>query len=470
MARQPLRWYALASLLLLVPCFWQARVQAGDLSSHLYNAWLAQLVESGRAPGLALATQTTNILFDAGLSGLVRLCGAGAAQRIAVSLAVLTFVWGAFAFARAVAGFPPWHQLPALAMLAYGWVYHMGFFNFYLSLGLCFWVLALWWEMAPRRMAAAVPLLALAYLAHPLPVFWSLGVLAYAIAARKFSPPRRALLTAGCLGVMVAGHFALRHLFPMRWSPTQFGNSLGLEQVWVFDVKYAVLPLGLLGIATLLLARLLRRYGARQVVSGIPFQVCLLSAAGVALLPGAIRLPGAAAVLAYIPERMSLAVAVSACALLAAAPLRRADRHALLVLALVFFAFLYRDERKINGLEERVQNAVSALPAGSRVVMPVADSAIRANPWWHILDRACLGRCYSYGNYEPSTLQFRVRAQGPNAIVAASPADVDLLRQGGYMVRDADLPLYQVEVDPNGKVSVRCLRAGARCAAAKLAL
>ncbi len=470
MAPQRLRSYALASLLLLAPCFWQARVQAGDLSSHIYNAWLVQLVESGRAPGLVVAAQTTNILFDAVLSGLFHLFGNAAAQRIAVSLAVLTFVWGAFAFARAVAGVPPWHLLPVLAMLAYGWVYHMGFFNFYLSLGLCFWVLALSWGMAPRRMAVAVPLLALACLAHPLPVCWSLGVLAYAVSARQFSPPRRALLTAGCLGLMLAGHFALRHLLPMSWSPSQFGNSLGVEQVWVFDIKYVVLPLGLLGLCAPLLVRLLRRYGSRQVVSGIPFQIWLLSAAGVVLLPGAIRIPGAAAVLCYIPERMSLPVVVCACALLAAVPARRAERHAVLVLALVFFAFLYRDERNINQLEERVQDAVSALPAGSRVVMPVADSAIRANPWWHILDRACLGRCYSYGNYEPSTLQFRVRVQGRSAIVAGSPAEVDLLRQGGYMVRDADLPLYQVEVDPAGKVSVRSLRAGARCAGAKLAL
>ncbi len=462
--------YALASLVLLMPCFWQARIQAGDLSSHIYNAWLAQLVESGRAPGLVVATQATNILFDAGLSGLFRLFGAEVAQRVAVSLAVLVFVWGAFAFVRAAAGIAPWHLLPALAMLAYGWVYHMGFFNFYVSLGLCFGALALLWEMVPRRMAGAVPLLALAYAAHPLPVFWSLGVLAYVMLARRFPPPRRVLLTAGCLGLMVAGHFILRHLVSMRWSPTQFGNSLGLEQVWVFDVKYVVLPLGLLGVWALLLGRLLRRDGSGSVVSGIPFQVCLLGAAAVVLLPGAVRLPGAAAVLGYIPERMSLPVAVCACALLAGAPARRADRHVLLALALVFFAFLYRDERKINAFEARVQNAVSALPADSRVIMPVADSAIRANPWWHILDRACLGRCYSYGNYEPATLQFRVRAAGRNRVVAATPADVDLLRQGGYLVRQADLPLYQVEVDAAGGISIQPLRAGALCAPAKLAL
>src|ERR1035438_6625693 len=59
----PLRGvYPPLSLLLLVPCYWQARVQAGDLSSHIYNSWLAQLIEGGRAPGLTIATQTTNVL------------------------------------------------------------------------------------------------------------------------------------------------------------------------------------------------------------------------------------------------------------------------------------------------------------------------------------------------------------------------------------------------------------------------
>src|ERR1039458_5708780 len=90
--------YVATSLLVLVPCCWQSRLQLGDLSSHIYNAWLAQLIESGQAPGLVIVPQTTNVLFDLILSGLFNTLGAEAAQRISVSLAVLTFVWGAFAF------------------------------------------------------------------------------------------------------------------------------------------------------------------------------------------------------------------------------------------------------------------------------------------------------------------------------------------------------------------------------------
>jgi len=41
------RRYAIATLLLLVPCFWQSRIQSSDLETHIYNAWLAHQIEAG---------------------------------------------------------------------------------------------------------------------------------------------------------------------------------------------------------------------------------------------------------------------------------------------------------------------------------------------------------------------------------------------------------------------------------------
>jgi len=40
------------SFVLLFPCVWHPHIQAGDLGSHVYNAWLAQLAEQGNAPGV----------------------------------------------------------------------------------------------------------------------------------------------------------------------------------------------------------------------------------------------------------------------------------------------------------------------------------------------------------------------------------------------------------------------------------
>jgi len=89
-ARHPAA-FLLASVGLLIPCFWQSRLQAGDLSSHLYNAWLAQLIERDQAPGLSTAFQATNVLFDLLLKALFGALGAGPAQRIAVAFCVLVF-------------------------------------------------------------------------------------------------------------------------------------------------------------------------------------------------------------------------------------------------------------------------------------------------------------------------------------------------------------------------------------------
>ena len=452
----------LASVLLVVPCYWQSRLQLGDLSSHIYNAWLAQLIESGRAPGLVIVPQTTNVLFDLMLSGLFKTLGAEAAQRIAVSLAVLTFVWGAFAFVSVVVGRRAWSLLPAIAMLAYGWVLHMGLFDFYLSLGLCFWALALAWEWKPRRVAAAAPVLILAYVAHGLPVAWAVALLAYLWLGRPMTPRNRAIPMAGSLAAMVAARAVVTGMTSYIWLPQQIVTITGTDQLWVFDFKYVLPFAGLLVILVLLFVRLLGKSGARNVVSSLPFQIGVLTAAGVFIVPTRLQIPGYNHPLVYIAERMSLAVGVCLCALLAAAPMRAYHRYALGVVALLFFGFLYRDEGALNAFEDRMTRLVSQLPSGQRVVSAISDPTLRVNALAHMIDRACLGRCYSYANYEPATAQFRIRAIAENPIVVSTDNDSLCLQDGSYVVKQRDLPLYQVDLDQAGHMAIRILTAGAQ--------
>ena len=454
--------YVLTSLLLLVPCFWQSRLQLGDLSSHIYNAWLAQLIASGRAPGLAIVPQTTNVLFDLMLSGLFKTLGAAAAQRISVSLAVLTLVWGAFAFVSVVSGRRPWGLLPAIAMLAYGWVLHMGLLNFYVSLGLCFWALALAWEWKKGRVAAAVPVLIVAYVAHGLPVAWTVALLVYLWLARRIAPPKRAMLMAASLAAMVAARAVVTGMMSYIWLPQQIVTITGIDQLWVFDAKYLVPFLGLLLLSVVLAVRLLRASGARNVVLGLPFQIGFLSAAGVFIVPTRLQIPGYNHALVYIAERMSLAVGICLCALLAAAPVRAYHRYAMGMVALLFFGFLYRDEGVLNAFEDRMTSLVSQLPPGQRVVSAINDPTLRVNALTHMIDRACLGRCYSYANYEPSTAQFRIRAAAGNPIVVSTYGDSSAFQSGSYVVRERDLPLYQVDLDQAGRMVIRSLAAGAQ--------
>src|SRR5271169_342457 len=188
-------WIAipLFSTALLIPCFWQSRIQAADLSSHVYNAWLASQIHRGTAPELWISSQSSNVLFDLILEWLFVRVGLDLAQRLAVSFSVLVFGSGAIRFVFRVAGRNWWFTAPCVAMLAYGFIFQMGFFNFYLSMGLCLWYLAIVWgsSRALRVHAMAAPLLILAWIAHPFPVVWAVATAAYVMVADRVQPRQR---------------------------------------------------------------------------------------------------------------------------------------------------------------------------------------------------------------------------------------------------------------------------------------
>ena len=353
--------YALASVLLLLPVYWLPRVQAGDLSSHFDNAWLSQWIESGRPQGMISVSHTTNILFELILSCLYRAAGAELAQRLAVSMAVLTFVWGAFAFVTAVGGRKPLHMLPCIAMLAYGWVFHMGFYNFYLSLGLCFWALSVAWKMERQHAPMAAALLLLAYSAHAMPVVWTLALLCYLWLVNRTKTHRRVFVTGAWLLAMILLNAALTYCTRAHWSVQQIALTTGADQVWVFDGKYYFVLIGLLLVWGLLFMAMLRKSGAESVVSGVPFQLCVISAAAVFILPSTVLIPGFQHTLVYSAERMSLGVGVCVCAMLGGARPRVFEKYALLAVSLVFFGFLYRDERALNSFEDRMTDTVARL-------------------------------------------------------------------------------------------------------------
>ncbi len=465
--------YLVVSLPLLAPCFWHSRIQAGDLGSHVYNTWLAQLVARGQAPGLAVVPQATNILFDLLLSGFNTLFGMAAAQRIAVAIAVLVFAWGAFAFVSAVAGRRAWNLFPAIAMLAYGWVFHMGFFNFYLSLGLCLAAMALTWRWNPRDTAAAAAMLALALLAHALPVAWALALMVYRVLAGHIAPDRRLFLAAAAVAAMLAARVAMAQLTETHGGVRQLNLITGADQLYVFDGSYLWVSAVVLALWLMLLIGRLREAG-NALAAEAPFHFCLLSAAAIVIFPSWLAIPGYKHALAFIAERLSLPLAVCVCALVAGPgghPRTRLWQSvALAGTALVFFGMLYRDEGVFDDFEDRLQHLVEQLPAGQRVVNTVSDPGLRSSPVGHMLDRVCVGHCYSYANYEPSTTQFRVRVVGPSPLVVSTYADAFRMETGQYVVKEGDLPLYVVGVDAAGRLTIRSAIAGVPVGATALDL
>jgi hypothetical protein len=450
---------AAVSAALLAPCFWNSRIQAGDLGSHAYNAWLAQLIEQGKTENLAVASQHTNVLFDRMLGWLWNVLGANGAQQAAVAVAVLVFSWGAFAFVSAAAGRMAWDTLPWIAMLSYGWVFRMGFFNYYLSAGLTFVAAAVFWRGGRRRWIVAA-VLAVAAVAHLVPVALAAGVAGYSLISRKTTAHPFLAPGVGC-AVIVLGCKIGTWLFPtIGWRPSVL-KLFGADQVWFFAVRY----MGLMGLMLLIwLAQLFvaaRREGGLELAKKVPFQVFCLLTLAIALMPGSVLLPGYAHYLTYMPERLSLLAGVGACAALAGRGVPRPLLAATGIAAIAFFVWSWRDERALDLFEDQVEVAAGKLVGLPRVVLGVNQAVTRGDPIGHSMDRACIGRCFSYANYEPSSGHFRVRLVGPSPQVAGFD-DVAAIGKGQYRVKERDTPLWVIEACGASREALcsRELRAG----------
>ncbi len=435
---------ALIGMLLVVPCFWQSRIQAGDLASHAYNAWLASRISEGLLPGLWITRQWNNVLFDLLLTFLYSHIGMAAAQRVAVAVAVLIFASGAIRFISRGRNQNPWLVIPCVAIFAYGFTFHLGFFNFQIAMGICLWYLAIFLSTDWLCRVLFAPLLLLAWIAHPLPVAWALGLIVYACIAERLPSGRRGRLLVEGLIALGAGHFVLAHHYQTFWSIGQLVFVTGASQSLLLDDKY-VLPFALLlTLWMLLLRRFVKRRSWADLLSDIYVHLWVLTAAAVVVIPAAVAFPQYARPFSYITTRLSLAAGILLCALLSQVLLRNVEKVALVGTAIIFFAFVFHDARRLNRMEDQVDAAVRAFPSGSRVIGLFLTTSTRANPLWHFVDRPCIGHCFSYGNYEPGSRQFRIRAADGNEFVMSDYADVYQVETGTYRVQARDLPLFLV--------------------------
>lgn len=422
------RTYGLVSILIGIPCVWQRHIQAGDLSSHLYNAWLVNQVSDGQLPGLYIVPQFTNVLFDYLLSFLMRLGGPLIAEKVAVLLAVEIFFWGCFTFASVMADRPAWNAAPFLAIAAYGAVFRMGFFNFYMAVGLCAWAIALVWRNHHTFRWLAIPIFVLACFAHVVPCLWAFGVLAYLWIVRRLKNRYRYWLLAGGVAAVATGALFIKLNFPARWaSGLPIDSLLGADQVLIYGGRYWFLEAALLIFILLLLAR-------RWEFSP-PLELLLLNAAATLLLPGALWISHLR--FTYIGIRLSLLSMILFCAVIARAHLQLVEKAISGALLVVFVVFAFSDERSLNLIEGKIANAVAALPEGGRVISTVANAP-------HLIDRVCIGHCFDFANYEPATEEFRLRARPGNPYVMTNIEDILHLENTEYVWRNRDVYLFLI--------------------------
>jgi hypothetical protein len=457
------------SALLVIPCLWHRHIEAGDLASHTYNAWLSELIAKGEAPGLYFVRQWNNVLFDLALSGLGRLAGLAAAEKIAVSGCVLIFFWGVFSAASAVAQQAAWNLTPCIAMLAYGYTFHMGFMNYYLSIGLACFCLAL--AVRGRRVdwLAVGVLLPATLLGHPIGFLWAVGTISYVALWRKLGPRWRLLIPVAAVGCLyfIRWYLARNPAFETDWPEMPFYEFNGADQLSLFGHRYWMLCWAALAWGVICFAReaFPRRKekefwkSLRLVVELYAVTFCATS-----LLPENFHVPWYAGWIGLLVSRLTTISAILGLCALGILRSRKWQVAGFAVCAAFFFVFLYQDTRVLDRTESHAEQLLTGLPPGTRVIgmiEPVEGS--RLEFVHHMIDRACIGRCFSYANYEPSSRQFRIRVREGSPVVATSNDDSEAMQAGTYVVRKTDLPLVvlsQCDDDDPTKLCLRNLREG----------
>lgn len=420
----------------------------GDTPSHAYNAWLAARISAGGLTDLYTVNVWTNSLCDHALVALMRLTSPLCGAIIAKSLLSVIFAGSAYAFVKSIGGRVWLGNVALLAMLTHGWVMHAGFSNFVLSSSLVLGALSLGargqWSTLMVVSVSCLALLAVA--AHPLPPLWC-GACGIYLGMRRLRPtPEYAALAFTGAAVVFAGvMLALR--YDTIWSPLQVRNVLGVDQLYVFDRKYAVLA----GIAACIVgAKALCDWRDGWWPMRPALSIALLASIMTVSLPGAINLPGGPQ-LGAIASRLSLITGVAWCAVLAIRPWPRRLTGAMIALACVFFSMLFADWSALNRIQRDLTDSVRLLERDARVVAPILLEAPDAQPsrasllMAHAVDQACLGHCLSYGNFEPSSRQFGVRCNPDSMTVLCDSRRVAELERGRFVVTDADSSLYVAE-------------------------
>ncbi|HKT46383.1 MAG TPA: hypothetical protein VJP87_02565 [Candidatus Acidoferrales bacterium] len=447
------------SVLLLVPCVWQRHIEAGDLGSHTYNAWLAQLIEKGEAPGLYTVRQYDNVLVDWALLHATSAFGFVAGEKLVVGSLVLLFFWSVFLFIAAVAGRAPWLLSPAIAMLTYGYAFHLGFLNYLASLGFACLGLSFVWNGGGRagHWLACAASAFFAMLAHPIGFLFLLGMLAYRFSRNSLAPRYRWIVPVLAISAFVLLRIALvhQHVWAVDWSrdePAYFYN--GVDQLILYGERYAKLALavGLFVLFCAAFGLVADKEERRSSSLLLAIELYAVAFIAIALLPENLRPFPEGGWIGLLVSRLTIIPAIFALCVLASFRPRAWQLAGLAAAALAFFSFLYADSRWLNRMEANAQSVLANVPRGTRIIWTIVPpSDWRAQFIGHLVERACIGHCFVYSNYEAPTRQFRIRVSPQGSpLVTSSNDDAEDMAGGAYDVQDTDPPLKQLyQCDPH---------------------
>jgi hypothetical protein len=309
----------------------------------------------------------------------------------------------------------------------------------------------------------------LTLLAHPIGFLWLVTTTAYIKLRTKLPSWWKLALPLSAVGAFAAIHWYTSHQPNLLadWDRGPFYLYNGADQLVLYGKRYLFLAgtaflFGLICVALDFCVR--PRDGSSWKPFELPFELYVVTFCATALLPENLRPSINGGWIGLLDSRLTTISAILGLCFLGDLKPRRWHLAGFSVCALVFFAFLYQDTGWLNRLEANAEKLVEYLPAGTRVVVTIdAPADSRITFIGHAVERACIGHCFSYANYEPASGEFRVRIRENSPVVTSSTDQAEEMASGDYEVDDSDLPLkqiYQCDAKDLTKLCIRDLVAG----------
>jgi hypothetical protein len=250
------------------------------------------------------------------------------------------------------------------------------------------------------------------------------------------------------IAAVFAAHFYVLRFRTLLWDTPEFYKMNGSDQLALFSPRYSWLALAafLFGLVCVLsgVIREWKTSDTRWSFRG-PLELWAVLLFTAAMVPEMVYLPQWAAAAGLIISRITSISAVLALAVVSSLKPRKWHLVGFGTLAAVFFIWTYQDTDVRSRMEERIYALTRTLPYGQKVTATISPAVYSRIPFLdHMVARACIGHCFSYQNYEPSTLQFRIRVQAGSPVVTSSTDDFWAMELGEYRVQSRDLPLSQI--------------------------
>jgi len=177
----------------------------------------------------------------------------------------------------------------------------------------------------------------------------------------------------------------------------------------------------------------------------LPIELYLVALTSAAFVPENIHSDLFAGWIGLLVSRLTTITAIFGLCVLGLIPLRKWQVAGFGLCALVFMIFSYQDTAKISQIESNAQTLIAKFPPGARIVPVIsAPDDWRVQFIAHSVDRACIGHCFSYSNYEPSSGQFRIRVHPGSWVVTDSVEKSEAMSSGDYVIEPDDLPLVSI--------------------------